>query len=81
MTPEQVAAIERLKELRDSCFYFDYFVALSESGMPLIEALQAENERLRAGIGRALEHLNRFECRQLAAVIDAAKELEALHDA
>lgn len=126
MTSEQLAAIERLRELEkkatpgewdvSGAIYingvFDLFQnahdstfieTLRNDGMPLIEALQKalseaqadarvfsgsynalavdfgrlkeENERLRAGIGRALEKLDN------GSHGDAEDILEALHDA
>ncbi len=141
MTSEQIAAIERLRELEkhvlplnwqvdetneenivdsnglfvaETCSDDDaaLIVALRNDGMPLIEALQQslseaqadarvfsnsynalaedfgrlkeENERLRVGIGRALEKAKGAESISLFSrpdLIDAIKELEALHDA
>ena len=122
MTPEQLAAIERLRELEkkatpgewvyqesvcgvllpprkklpanqqqikiypahDSSFTaqnkenLNFIATLRNDGMPLIEALQAENERLRADIAKAVKHLQRnMSDDRLYALI----ELEALNDA
>jgi len=49
--------------------------ALRNEALPLIEALQQENERLRKGIGRALKKLDN------GSHGDAEDILEALHDA
>ena len=62
----------------------DYICALRNEALPLIEDLQAENERLRDGIGRAVDCLRR-DCESFgelsSAVCDAQEQLEALHDA
>lgn len=110
MNSEQVAAIERLRELDrrvgywnweqdeqfshhvlyDDGFCFsvcetdsadalpthaEFIVTLRNEALPLIEALQQENERLRAGVGRALGEL------EAGKPGDAESILETLHDA
>lgn len=57
---------------------------LRNEALPLLREMQAENERLREGIGRAMDCLKR-DCESFgelsSAVCDAQEQLEALHDA
>lgn len=72
----------------------DYICALRNEALPLIEDLQAENERLRAGIGRAVQKLeasdlidlahgaiNEWYGAEKACIQKALREMEDIHDA
>ena len=78
MNSEQIAAIERMRETANGRGNVCAEYRLRNDALPLIEALQAENDRLRAGITKAAKHLQRNMSDDR---LYALKELEALHDA
>jgi hypothetical protein len=75
MTPEQLAAIERLRELAKNAYWTQYCMALENEALPLIEALAAENERLRVERDALQAELDEKSSKELDFVADCEFEI------